>query len=208
MNHLYTILLSLILSMMPHCAFGQQNKTTWENTFSKKGVGLLRLGDDLTTAITRLEDHFVMEVDSIPVGLFNNGKYEQVYVARDQNNQVILRFTLSETTNAINCIELFCESYTSAKGLRVGWTIKDLKAKYKKLKVNYFYESGLYIYPGKTNYGLRLNTSSFKEAEHTPYDWVEATPESLPDGLVIDMIAIVDKKADAKRRKKRLRRKD
>ncbi|MDQ2179199.1 hypothetical protein [Marinifilum sp. D714] len=208
MKHFYKVLVPLIFSIISYCAFGQQNNSSWKKTFSKKGVGFVRLGDDLETTITSLQNYFVIEVDSIPVGLFNNGKYEQIYIAKDQNNKVVFKFTRSETLNTINCIELYCESYTSNKGLRIGCTLKDVKEKYKKLKVNYFFDNVLYVYPENTNYGLRLHTNSLSGEEHVQIDYGEITPESIPDKLVIDMIVIVDKKTDSKRNKKRLRQKN
>ncbi len=206
MNHFYRIL--LIVSIISHCAFAQQDKKSWEKTFSKKGVGFLRLGDKTEASITILKDYFIIELDSIPVGLLNNGNYEHIYIARDQNNKVIFQFTQSEALNTINCIELYCESYTSNKGLRIGLTVKDVKEKYKNLKINYFFDHGLYIYPGNTNYGLRLDTNSLQGAEYGQVDYENVTPESLPDELVIDMIAIVDKKANTRKNKKQLKQKD
>lgn len=208
MNHFYRILFLLIFSVISHSAFTQQDKKSWVKTFSKKGVGFIRLGDKTETSINKLKNYFVIELDSIPVGLFNNGNYEQIYVVRDQNSKVIFKFTQSEALNTINCIELYCESYTSNKGLRIGLTLKDVKEKYKNLKINYFFEHGLYIYPGNAKYGLRLDTNSLPGAEFEQVDYENVTPESLPDELVIDMIVIVDKRVNTRKKKKRLMQND
>ncbi|GAB7089498.1 hypothetical protein [Marinifilum fragile] len=208
MNLFYRILIPLIFSIISYYAFGQQNNDRWEKTFSKKGVGFVRLGDDLETTIINLKSYFIIEVDSIPVGFFNNGKYEQIYVAKDHNNKVVFKFTRSVTLNTINCIELYCESYTSNKGLKIGCTIKDVKEKYKKLKVNYFFDYGLYVYPRNTNYALRLSTNSLSGSAQEQDNYEEVTSESIPDELVIDMIAIVDKNADSRKNKKLLKQQD
>ncbi|WP_439184145.1 hypothetical protein [Carboxylicivirga taeanensis] len=201
MNRYLLLLLSTTLCSLSANLLAQQHLPAWESTFSENRIGCIELGDDAESSISKLKHYFTVQLDSIPFGSFNNGKHEPIYVVRDDQQNIQFKFIVGKQSHKIDYLELCCPSYTSKNGLKVGCTVQMVKEIYKKLKTTYFYDYGLHIYPNKTNYALKINDDSWLKLGYEPFTYENATMDSIPNELVIDRIAILDKSTRSKKRK-------
>jgi hypothetical protein len=149
-------------------------------------IGNLKTGEQLTDVLEKLK-HLNVVRDSVPACDFDCDEYSPLYVINDNDYQNLFVFEPgwdSTDNDKLFRIRTSNKRFTTDKGVRVGMTVKDLKAKYEIDGVDVGGETGIHVI-------VKGFKGSFGIESPRVNDWWKIDKQNLPDSLKIDEIIIL-----------------
>jgi hypothetical protein len=150
-------------------------------------LGDISIGDGFDSTVCRLEKMFNVVTDSIPECEGCDEYIKVMEVFTDNTHYPLFKFEPGWTENDKNKIFRISTSsseFATDKGIRIGMTIKDVKAKYEIIEVLTGGETGLHVV-------LKGFGGSFGVEIPQDDNWWFLNPVSIPDSLRIINIIIV-----------------
>lgn len=155
-----------------------------------KSIERIKIGMPMDEAIKIANKNFVAEKSKILA--YDNDANEYEYIVYSDKSKKESLFTFNEghdkkTVNKVFRIVIKSPKYSTQEGIRVGMSMKELKAKGLLKSADFNYNDGLYIFSNKFDGGYWMDTDMKK---FSSYNFEKPKINTVPESMKIKGIII------------------